>query len=246
MTSSTAPDSKLTTPYPPWPTVKGFLEELAATVVPTHVDHSLMTKMSGTARSQVRGALRFLNLIEDDGSVRAEMRELVSALGKDTWPHALFSRLTTAYEPVVGALDVSSATLGQLVDRFRSNGNVTGSALRKAVRFYLAALGETAVKMSPHLKGRGLNALASGERGTRPRSPKSEREEAAPRFAPPPPTPPAAVRTDEFLIQLPGRAVMGIPLPEDLSMAEWDYIDRHVRSYMELRDARKQSSGPKA
>jgi hypothetical protein len=242
--TSTQVEAKQTTPYPPWPTVKGFIEELKVTVVPTHIDTSVMMKMSGATRSQVRGALRYWNCIDEDGAVRPELRKLVETFGTPDWKATLLDVVSTAYGETLDGLDLKTATLKQLVERFRTYGNVSGHALRKAVRFFLATLGETGVALSPHLKARGLRSLTTpADRPTRtkvvPVGIATESDTAMSMaalsrgFMPP--------KADEFLIQLPGRAApLVFPLPADLSDAEWNYIVQQIAAFRALRaDAKK-------
>jgi hypothetical protein len=236
---SIKPEARLTPPYAPWPTFKGFLDTLKSTAIPSHIDPSVMARMSGSAMSQVRTTLRFLDLMEDSGLVTKKLRELVAAYGTEDWKDVLSPVIYEAYVDIVGDLDLDSATLRQLVERFRTMGNVSGSVLRKALRFYLAALNETGSKYSPHLRMRGLST-ATGDR--RPLRQKDGRGSVgAPTGAPPPP-PPGQHRqrerppgTQEFHFPLPGKSEALLFVPDEMGQAEWDMIDGYIRNFIKLR-----------
>jgi len=235
--TSTRADVASTPPYAPWGTFYNFFVTLKNSVIPPQIDSSIMSRMSGSAQTQVRGALRFFNLIDDAGVVQPAFKALVDAAGTDSWQGAFEQPLFDSYAPVIGDLDIDRATLKQLADRFRDYANLSGSVLRKAVRFYLDGLSSTGTRFSPHFKMRGLSTIA-GDRPTRnggsTRAPK--RRTAA---LPEPKHPHGSVNLhagpDDFVIKLPGRAAIVIPLPPDLREAEWNFIDNQVRGFMTLR-----------
>ncbi|HEV8445690.1 MAG TPA: hypothetical protein VGQ44_02675 [Gemmatimonadaceae bacterium] len=228
-----------TPPYAPWKTFVGFLESLKNTAIPSQIDASVMTKMSGTAKSQVRGALRFFDLIDDTGTVTQSLHDLASSVGTDTWVHEWKAVFLGHYQQIIGDLDTDRATLKQLVDRFRDNGGVSGSVLRKSLRFYLDGLTATGCTFSPHFKARGLSVV-SGDRpakaktngkptnGTKSDTEVPRRDEGGRADA-------RQSSPDDFMIQLPSRGTLAVPVPADLSLAEWNYIDSQVRAYMALR-----------
>src|SRR5262245_57336659 len=130
-------ESSPTTPYGPFDTYRAFIASLKSSTLPPVIDASMLARQSGTARSHLRTTKRFFRHIREDGAVTDGMRRLVAAYGTDGWPEAVGDAVVLAYGPVVGDLDTDTATLGQLIERFRANGGVSGSALRKAVKFYL-------------------------------------------------------------------------------------------------------------
>jgi hypothetical protein len=241
-------DSTVTPPYPPWPTFKGFFATLKNTAIPPQIDSSVMSRMSGSAQQQVRAALSFFGLVGITGNVQPDLRVLVNAIDdeaawKDAWTAVFFDH----YNSIIGDLDLDSATLKQLVDCFRDRGGVTGSVLRKALRFYLDGLAATGSTFSPHFKQRGLSAIAGDRKSSAKQGAKQadkagakakqqEAEHAARR---------AShdghgrslgeIGPDDFVIKLPGRDAVVIPLPHGLSDAEWQYISAQVLGYMQLR-----------
>lgn len=152
----TVPETRTATPpYLPYKTFTGFLDELRDTAVPNTIDNSVMPRLSGTMRAQMRTALRFMGLINDDGDVQPAMRELIKARGTEKWKEVFGEHFLRAYADVLEGLDLKSGTLQQLKDRFRTLG-IDGSVLVKSVRFFLSAIDETGTKYSPHFRARGL------------------------------------------------------------------------------------------
>jgi hypothetical protein len=239
-------DATITPPYPPWPTFKGFFTTLKNTAIPQRIDSSVMSKMSGSAQQQVRAALTFFGLVGETGTVQPALRDLVDSIDneiewKDAWTGVFFDH----YDLVTGDLEIGTATLKQLADRFRERGGVSGSVLRKALRFYLDGLSATGAAFSPHFKARGLGAIAgdrkpvanrNGKNGAKgsPDTPQSagkptgERGGGIGRTL-------AEVGLDDFVIKLPGRDPVIIPLPHGLTDGEWQYISDQVAGYMKLR-----------
>jgi len=231
-------ETKQLPPYAPWPTFVGFLDSLKNTAIPSRIDPSVMTKMSGTARSQVRGALIFFDLIDDNGTVFESMRSLVRAYGTDEWAMRWKRSFAPSYASIVGDLDIETASLKQLVDRFREAG-LSGSVLRKAIRFYLDALKATGEAFSPHFKTRGLSVIA-GDRRLPPKANGSAKIAT-------PSTPvgvAGGVSTAPTGLEIPqGARRVDLPLkdrnysvtliiPSDMTFVEWTLIDTYMRAFI--------------
>lgn len=123
--------------------------------LPVRIDRSVLGGLSGSNQSAVLGALEFLGLIQPDGSVTESFRELLtdaSADGEGIRSDYLSDIVATAYEPVVGELELSTATGKMLEERFRENGGVDGHTLIKAIRFYLKLAKDAGLTVSPHIK----------------------------------------------------------------------------------------------
>ena len=240
--ATAAAETKLTPPYLPWKTFKGFLENLKSVGVPGRIDSSVMRAMSGSAQSQMRTGMRFLDLIDDGGSVTSRLQELVGAVGSESWKETLAPVLTESYSDVLGDLDIRTATLIQLNERFRNAGGVEGSVREKAIRFFLAALSDAGIPYSPHLVGRPV-AASNGNARPRPRAPRAQagrtrREKAHSSGVPskepshqmePPPG------SRRFTLPVPGKTDALLVLPESLTAEEWEMIDSYMRKYIELR-----------
>lgn len=145
--------------YPPIisaSTFTSFIESLKNTKVPPVIDASLLPKMSGSVRSSLMSALRYLNLIDSAGIVNERLRTLVKAYQTEDWKAVFGDIVRVQYHEIVNGIDLESGTANQLYEAFRTKGNVDGQMLEKAVRFYLATLSEAGWTFSPHFKSRTI------------------------------------------------------------------------------------------
>lgn len=150
---SEAKDRQTTAPYASWKSFMTFLELLADMGVPHRIDRTVMSRMSGATQSNIRVALTFLELTDSDGKPTDALRRLVSSLGRsEEWKDSLRGVIMSAYAPLTSDLSVEAGTADQLWKCFREHGNVRGSTLSRAVRFFLAALREAGVSHSPYFK----------------------------------------------------------------------------------------------
>lgn len=174
-----------TPPYVAFPTFKGFIDKLRDSVVPTQIDNTVLDKYSGTAKLALKPALKFLGLIEEDHTSTDRLRRLVKArqAGDQEWYLALRELLEQTYGDIVAGVDLKHGTVGNLETVFKDRAGVDGSVRQKAIRFYLYALQDAGVEVSPHMKGR-----RGGAGGTRkPRKARKPKDATSPT----PPTPPA-------------------------------------------------------
>lgn len=159
-------------PYVPWPTLSGFLTKLGETAIPDKLDSSVMIGMSGTTRSHLVSAMKFLGLIGVDGRVNEPLLELCGLANPDLWKAQLSEVLKTSYSDIVADLNLEAATSSQLKEAFRSRGHVEGQVLEKAIRFYLTAMKEAGQPLSPHFFTRGTKTVrkANGLRAQKRRA----------------------------------------------------------------------------
>lgn len=157
-------EKKAISPYIPFLTLKNLVGTLKSTTVPPVIDSSVLRSMSGSMRSQVMSALRFLDLIDANNTVQDKLKNLVKAYETDDWPQAVARVIETAYQGIAKDVDLKNGTSSQLNDAFRKTGNVEGQMLEKAVRFYLTALKEAETSFSPLFVMRGART------GLRPRT----------------------------------------------------------------------------
>jgi hypothetical protein len=161
-------------PYVSWRTFETFLQSLKQGV-PSRVDRTLMPSLSGSVSSQVQHALRFLGLVEQDGTCTDKLTALVDALKKgeesEDYAVALAGVLREAYGFLFAnggsAFDLERATQGALVEKFRSTG-ASGETVPKVVNFFLNAAKAAKVPLSPHIStGRPLRTGEQRPRITR-------------------------------------------------------------------------------
>lgn len=232
----TTPDMRAATPpYLPYKTFTAFLDELKETAVPHQIDPSVMPRFSGTMRTQMRTALRFLGLIEDDGRVNPKMRALVEARNTEQWKEVFSETFLSAYGDILDGLDMKGGTLHQLKERFRATG-VEGSVLIKAVRFFLSAIEETGTKFSPHFLARGLSVGVTSKprqksppKSRRYEEPEEEAEEEDAGYDEKVVTP---VNFQRFSLPMKGETSDALLiLPQEMTKQQWDMLNNYIRMY---------------
>ena len=221
-------EKKEIAPYIPFLTLKNLVATLKSTTIPPVIDSSVLRNMSGSMRSQVMSALRFLNLIDENDKVQEGLKRLVNAYETDGWKSVLGGLITPAYVVMELDFDRSSGTSSQINEAFRKNGNVEGQMLEKAVRFYLAALKEADIPFSPHFVTMG--ARTSGR--TAPRRirllrkldvDQDEQEEQD--FS--------DLNIAKFRIPIPGKRGVVIAVPTDIDEADWTMVKAMLDAYVQ-------------
>ena len=157
-------NQQTTVPYASWNSFVTFLNLLEEKGLPQQIDRTVMSKMSGATQSNIRVALSFLRLTDTDGAPTDALRKLVGNRGEsEGWKAALRDVVLGAYKPVVSDLSLENGTADQLWKCFREHGNVRGSTLSRAVRFFLAALRAAEVEHSRYFKAPARPRPAKGK-----------------------------------------------------------------------------------
>lgn len=220
-----AKDKQAPAPYISWKTFVAFLANMKGKLT-EQIDTSVLRSMSGTARSQLLSALRFLNLIAPDGTVKDSLKELSEAYDTPEWKAVLAAFLKRAYGGVIGDLNVAAATPAMLRERFKARGGVEGTTIDNAIRFYISGLKEADIPFSPHLAIRAARVSNSPRRrsGGRP-AVEDESDEGAE-------TPEGTFRVPFDLLALPGSFVV---LPENMDTDRWQALSEYVASVIAYR-----------
>lgn len=224
-----AQEKRLPTPYIAWKTFTSFLANMKGKL-PEQIDASVLTSMSGTARSQLLSALKFLDLIASDGTVKDSLKKLSGASNTPKWKEELGTFLKVAYVSVIGDLNILTATPAMLRERFKNFGGVEGTTIDNAMRFYISSLKEAEVPFSPHLAVRAPRAPSSIRRRTtgRDSEPDEREDEAEP--------PEGTFRVPFDLLGVSGSVV----LPEDINGEQWKALSDYVATVIDYRQrARK-------
>jgi hypothetical protein len=151
MTGHSVPGAKRPAPpYVAYPTFKTMIGGFGEHVLPGRVDRSVLGNFSGIVGSQLLTALRFLDLIDEERRPTGALEALVAQAGSEGWPAALSKVLRGAYAPVFD-IDLKSASPSQFIERFRQAYPVEGTTLRKCLTFFLAALADSQVAVSPYI-----------------------------------------------------------------------------------------------
>jgi hypothetical protein len=99
----------------------------------------------------------------------------------------------------------------------------------KATRFYLGALQEAGLTVSPHFKTRGARALGprrpnksrpSGKRGSKGKDDDGNDEPFDPKA------------TERFQVPIPNKPAATITIPKDLTAADWTMLKAMIEAYI--------------
>jgi len=188
---STDTDSKTPAapPYISFKTLTNLLERLQETHLPPRIDRSYLDGLSGGYQTQVIAALRWLDLIGENGEVTGVLSSLATT--PEQRPGLIGELLRTHY-PSVFVLSGKNATQGQLEEEFRKFG-ITGATLRKAIAFFLHAARYAEISVSPHFK---IPPVRSGNGKPAVRKTKNTGKGRAGSEQSPPPPPPADSSAD--------------------------------------------------
>ena len=159
--------SKPLPPYVSFETLVNFLGDLNKTVVPSHIDKSIMGSMSGATQSHLMSCLRSLGLVDASGMTSVPLHELVHAHGTPAWEQKFADVISPYYAPLLGPLDVRTATAKQVRERFKDEGGMEGSMADRAIRFFIRSLEEAKIPFSPHLKARKMRTTRKPGSATR-------------------------------------------------------------------------------
>ena len=225
-------------PYGSWKSFIAFIGKLNKTALPPRIDSSVMTGMSGSGKSELRAALRFLGLIDSADSVTPNLKGLVAAHGTEKWSEVLGEVLLNAYGAANNVLGgemewLDNGTAQLLREKFTAVSGMGGAALDRAIRFFLAGLDDAGITYSPHFKVRGART-ASIKRPSIKKQKRAAKVDTRQVEGAPPPAGTVAVR-----LPIRGKPDAVITIPTDISEAEWAMIETFVRTYQKLGERRK-------
>lgn len=202
-------------PYLPFST---FLTALSVLKhgLPSQLHPSVFTTLSGTARSQLMSAFRFLELIDADNRPTGKLEDLVGADDEQSQKIVMRLVLEDAY-PAIAELAARNGAVQQLRDEI-GEFNVQGDTARKAVSFFMRAAEWSGLPTSPHWK-------AATKRGPRKSAPTTRPRRRAgtlvtPQVPPASRTAPGTARTVEL------RSGGTVSLSVDADIFALDGIDR--------------------
>jgi len=138
-----------TPPYFSGTTFFNFVEAHRRTQ-PTRIDRSIMGSIAGGDQARILKALRFFDLIDDDGHPTESFKRLRDIEG-DEIQGAWAMLLRQAYPYLFSGFNLEKATQGQLEERFREQG-IKGDTVRKAVTFFIAMARFAGLTLSPYFK----------------------------------------------------------------------------------------------
>lgn len=142
-------------PYLPYKTFTGFLDHLRAIGLPSHIDKSVMTHLSGGMQSWLKAALRYMQLITANDEPTTRLEKLVAAQGEDR-KRALADLFVHTYNFVMTKVDLKNTTPAKLRQTLMEAG-AQGETLEKIVTFMVAMGKDAGVSMSPLLTKRATS-----------------------------------------------------------------------------------------
>lgn len=140
-----------TPPYVSYKTYRGFLEGLGD-LLPSRIDRSLMSSMSGGTQSHLQQALRATGLVGEEGVPTERLRNLHRATD-DERKAALHGIVRSTY-PFLweSPFDLRATTSQHLDEQFRNNTGATGSTVERCVNFFKAIAQDAGIELSPHIQ----------------------------------------------------------------------------------------------
>jgi hypothetical protein len=144
-------------PYLSFKTFSTFLDSLKI-VLPTRIDRTVLSSMSGAVQAQLMAALRYLDLVSPNALTKERLANLVNSEG-EARKQELGRLLREFYPFLFHDFDLQRATTGQIEAAFRQLG-ASGETIRKCVAFFLAAAKAADLPVSPLIKTSRLSRTA--------------------------------------------------------------------------------------
>ena len=140
-----------TPPYPTYSTFFNFIKGLKEKGIPSRIDKSIMSKMSGSGQSALMATLKWLNLIDAAGFPRPGLEALANT-DESLYGSALKTVLESSYVFLTdGSITLAKATTAQLEQKFRDYG-ITGSTVIRCMAFFIMAAKDAGIVLGPHVK----------------------------------------------------------------------------------------------
>lgn len=143
-------ERKLSPPYVGYKTFSNFIDGFRQNGLPSRIDRSIMPNISGGYQKQLLNALEYLDFITEDGTVRPNFRDFISARG-EMQVIKLQEVLRIGYPFLFEGDFLKTATTKQIQEKF-SEFEITGDTLRKSVMFFMTAAKQAKIELSPYIK----------------------------------------------------------------------------------------------
>jgi hypothetical protein len=212
---------KLNPPYIPFKTFKRFLEILKETVTPDVIDSSVLSKFSGSDKAALLPAIKFLGITDKENKViRKRLEPLVKSFKTEEWGKVFGEVVKSSYEEIINDLPLSTATMKQLEDRFKT---ADPSIIPKAIRFFKAASNEVGIELSSFIKMRKPREKKSKTKTVKSEGPDNANGKKG-----------SAIQEvergyKEFPLPIINKKPAKILVPEDIENADWQRIKRMVQ-----------------
>jgi hypothetical protein len=150
--------SNRTPPYASYATWQKLIEALK-TFLPDQIDSSYYRplRLSGSAIKALKGALRYLGLVNEENKPTDKLCRLIRAARENDEEkrNVLRETLGEAYKPLFSDdFNLQRATPGKLADYLEKAGAKRGQMVQKCATFFLSLASEAQVPLSPALAGK--------------------------------------------------------------------------------------------
>jgi hypothetical protein len=152
-------------PYVPYRTFLNFLDGLKVGV-PSHIDKSVLSSLSGGMQSWLKASLRYMKLIDHGGQSQERLYDLVSYPDSEGRKRQMAALFNETYKPIRDLVELEVTTPAKLEQAFVQLG-ANGETVKKCMAFLLAFGKDAEIELSPHL----LKRASTPRRGRQLRSP---------------------------------------------------------------------------
>jgi len=229
-------------PYMSFGVLTKSIETFSDTTVPTGpLDRRVLSEFSGADYGALMSGLKFFGLVDEERRATATYRELVGAYrDKEKFKMLWREIVETKYNPIVGHVDLKSGTAAELEKAFKDYGVPTGQMLTKTIRFFVKAVSEGGLLLSPYMtspKPRAQRASGGRKNGAGKTPAAAKSQEQAMQFSLNSEVPAGFER-----LPLPGMPSSFIQYPANLTDAQCQILEAMVGV---LRTAVKARTGQK-
>jgi uncharacterized protein DUF5343 len=150
-------------------TFSGFIDRLHHRGKPHRIDRSFLAFLSGSNQTQLLAALRYFDLISENGMGTEKLDLLVKSVGAE-YESSLRDALKRSYPFLFNRFDLRRATLQELEGKFSAAG-ASSDTLRKSIAFFLRAAKAADIPTSPFISGFRRRRRSTSQVADRARKP---------------------------------------------------------------------------
>ncbi|MGO9592855.1 MAG: DUF5343 domain-containing protein [Steroidobacteraceae bacterium] len=208
-------------------TFDNFINGLRENGIPSRIDRSAMSGMSGSGQSALKASLEYLGLINADEEPTDKLHQLVDA-EEENRPAVLAEILREAYPYLIGgSIDLKRATTKQIEEAFRAQ-NISGSTVVKAIAFFLTAAKSAGIEISSYIKTPTLVRINPPKRsnGTEGKPVTSADDDGEPADVIP-----QGMR--QIKLPLIGKQDVILALPEKFDSSDWKFLKPILEAYIQ-------------
>lgn len=234
-------DKKVLPAYISYKSFTNLLDQLKERDIPGRIDRSIFGNASGSYISSMLASLRFLGLIDGDGTPSSRLADLVGS-SPDARGFVLKPMVEESYEFLFDGFNLERASTGQVIEKFKEQG-ADGSTVSKAIGFFLSIAKDAGIKVSSHVRApapvrnqRRAPSKASARRPVEDYDDDVDDQPASPVTDDP--------ELERFEIPIPGKRSAVVLIPRDLEEGDWLMLTAMFEAYVKrLRERSKAPNG---